>query len=161
MEDGCRIYSCGLYYETEGLRELCHAVKDGRREAYSDAVWLLADVVDKYGLEGCSFIPIPNHGGKPDYTLRLLNDLSGIRRIHVLDVLEGKERETLYSIKKGGNDVSREDLGFRLMRRIHSDNVVLFDNVVDTGITYASAMKAIGMKVPIMALAQVHPDSWY
>ena len=80
------IMSCSSYYDkvdnetgetiaNTGLRELCHSVKDRNKEAYLEAAEMLAHLVDKYNLEGYTFVPIPNHSGKAEYTLEILKML--------------------------------------------------------------------------------------
>ena len=60
--------SCSSYYDkvdnetgetivNTGLRELCHSVKDRNKEAYLEAAEMLARIVDKYSLEGYTFVP--------------------------------------------------------------------------------------------------------
>jgi predicted amidophosphoribosyltransferase len=155
------IISCGLYYDVPGLRELCHAVKRRNKEAMYDAADSLSVLVKKYNLEGYSIIPIPNHSGRAEYTLEILNYLKQRCNIRVCDILLGSAHATQYDTKKAGSSLSINDLGFVLKNKTPSGRIVLFDNVIGTGTTYFSAMLTIGEDVPLLTLAQTYSTSYY
>lgn len=122
--------SCGLYYETKGLRELCHAVKQRDENAMTVAAKCLSDIVTLYHLNGFHIIPIPNHSGKAEYTLEILRRLKRQRDITIDDILVGSQHETMYDAKKSGNPLSKDKFGFRITRDITTLNTILFDNVI-------------------------------
>lgn len=157
------IMSCGLYYETDGLRELCHAVKQRNDDAMTTAAECLSDIVSLYGLDSFHIIPIPNHSGRAEYTLEILKRLKTLRRdVEIDDILIGTEHQTMYDKKKsGGGVLSSDELGFRLMENVKSRNTILFDNVIGTGTTYFAAMDAIGIEMPLIVLGQVHDTEHY
>lgn len=155
------IMSCGLYYETDGLRELCHAVKQRNDDAMTTAAECLSDVVSMYHLEGYHIIPIPNHSGKAEYTLEILKRLNNLCDITIDDILIGSQHETMYDAKKSGNPLSKDKLGFRLTRNIMARNTILFDNVIGSGTTYFAAMEAIGIELPLLVLGQTRDTKYY
>lgn len=155
------IMSCGLYYETKGLRELCHAVKQRNDDAMTTAAECLSDVVSIYSLDGFHIIPIPNHSGKAEYTLEILRRLKRLRDITIDDILVGSPHETMYDTKKSGNPLSKDKFGFRITRDIMARNTILFDNVIGSGTTYFAAMEAIGIELPLLVLGQTHETEYY
>lgn len=155
------IMSCGLYYETDGLRELCHAVKQRNDDAMTTAAECLSDVVSIYRLDGFHIIPIPNHSGKAEYTLEILKRLKNLRDITIDDILVGSQHETMYDAKKSGNPLSKDKFGFRITRDIMAQNTILFDNVIGSGTTYFAAMEAIGIELPLLVLGQTHDTEYY
>lgn len=156
------IMSCGLYYETDGLRELCHAVKQRNNDALTAAAECLSDIVSLYGLDGFHIIPIPNHSGRAEYTLEILKRLKTLRHdIEIDDILIGAEHQTMYDKKKSGGVLSSDELGFRLTGNLRSRNTILFDNVIGTGTTYFAAMDAVGIEMPLLVLGQSHETEHY
>lgn len=155
------IMSCGLYYETDGLRELCHAVKQRNDDAMTTAAECLSDIVTLYRLDGFHIIPIPNHSGKAEYTLEILKRLNKLRDITIDDILVGSQHETMYNAKKAGKPLSKSTLDFRMTKSITSRNTILFDNVIGSGTTYFAAMEAIGIELPLLVLGQTHKTQYY
>ena len=153
------IMSCGLYYEVKGLRELCHAVKRREKEAMYEAAASLSDLIDEYNLNGYHIIPIPNHSGYAEYTLEILNYLKRLRNIKVSDSLLSSAHATQYDTKKSGSTLSIDNYSFKLSRSVLQNKTVLFDNVIGT--TYFSAMKTLGIEIPLLTLAQTYPTSYY
>jgi len=155
------IMSCGLYYETKGLRELCHAVKQRNDDAMTTAAECLSDIVTLYNLDGFHIIPIPNHSGKAEYTLEILKRLQKLNDITIDDILVGSHHETMYNAKKSGNPLSKDKFGFRITRNITSKNTILFDNVIGSGTTYFAALDAIGIGLPLLVLGQTQETNYY
>lgn len=155
------IMSCGLYYETKGLRELCHAVKQRNDDAMTTAAECLSDIVTLYNLDGFHIIPIPNHSGKAEYTLEILKRLKKLRDITIDDILVGSQHETMYNAKKSGNPLSKDKFGFRITRDITSRKTILFDNVIGSGTTYFAALDAIGIGLPLLVLGQTQETNYY
>ena len=155
------IMSCGLYYETEGLRELCHAVKQRDENAMTVAAECLSDIVTLYHLDGFHIIPIPNHSGKAEYTLEILKRLKKLSDITIDDILVGSQHETMYDAKKSGNPLSKDKFGFRITKDLTTRNTILFDNVIGSGTTYFAALEAIGIELPLLVLGQTHETEYY
>jgi len=155
------IMSCGLYYETEGLRELCHAVKQRNDDAMTVAAECLSDIVTLYHLNGYHIVPIPNHSGKAEYTLEILKRLKKLRDITIDDILVGSQHETMYDAKKSGNPLSKDKFGFRITKDLTTRNTILFDNVIGSGTTYFAALEAIRIELPLLVLGQTHDTEYY
>lgn len=165
------IMSCSSYYDkidntgevisNTGLRDLCHRVKDRDRDAYQEAAEKLAKLVDKYKLEGYTFVPIPNHSGRAEYTLEILKLLQKLRNIRISDALIGSSHDTMYSAKKNKKSLGKDDYSFQLKAPIDPNKTILFDNVIGTGNTYFYALDAIGELIPLMVIAQSRDTSWY
>ena len=165
------IMSCSSYYDkidntgeiisNTGLRDLCHRVKDRDSTAYHEAAEKLAKLVDKYKLEGYTFVPIPNHSGRAEYTLEILKLLQKLCNIRISDALIGSSHDTMYSAKKNNKSLGKDDYSFQLKAPIDINKTILFDNVIGTGNTYFYALDAIGKQIPLMVIAQSRDTSWY
>jgi len=73
----------------------------------------------------------------------LAEHLSEITGRPVADVLRGGSRPSLYDLKKKGIDPQSVDLGFHLIDDLPEGTPVIVDNVVGTGHTARSALRAI------------------
>lgn len=134
-----------LYYEKYrnlGTDVLCHLVKRGDQQAISNAASILSDLEFP---EDSVLIPIPGHRGFASTTLDLALEISKRTGFSVNDALGANVREcNSYSTKLRGKDVTVEDIGTFIKHNIcEHNNVILVDNVVDTGTTALSAYKAI------------------
>lgn len=130
------------------VRKLAHDIKRGDIEAIEKASLLLAEKCPSQSI----LIPIPQHTGKADYTLALANRLAKLTNSKVLDIIYSNPRtDTLYSIKKQNHGVIKDySLGFQIVRRSEIErqlksarNVILIDNVVDSGMTYTQAFNLV------------------
>lgn len=129
------------------VRHLAHDVKAGDITAIDDAAILMSKYVPPRSI----LIPIPNHTGKADYTLKLAQRIAQISKSEVLDILSSTPRKgTLYLQKKRGVDVTKINMGLKadgddsIAERMHkARNVILIDNVIDSGATYEQSKKAI------------------
>lgn len=135
-----RFFATGNYRK-DGRTETAHAMKEGANWAIYKAA---AEMV-KYIPTNAVLVPMPSHTGRATYTLELCKRIARETAAEVCDYLRGKERETLYNLKKQGRHILPAKLGFYLSQPIPSGKrVVIIDNVVATGTTAAAAVHAIG-----------------
>ena len=130
------------------IRYLCHAVKEGDIVAIDEASLIMA----KYVPSGSILIPIPSHGGKATYTLKLAQFIAKRSKSKVMDILSSPSRERMYNLKMRNVDIQNVNLNFTsaddddgsIANRLSSvRNVILIDNVVSSGVTYEQAQKEI------------------
>ncbi len=135
-----RFFATGNYRK-DGRTETAHAMKEGANWAIYKAA---AEMV-KYIPTNAVLVPMPSHTGRATYTLELCKRIARETAAEVCDYLKGKERETLYNLKKQGRHILPAKLGFYLSQPIPSGKrVIIIDNVVATGTTAAAAVRAIG-----------------
>lgn len=135
-----RFFATGNYRK-DGRTETAHAMKEGANWAIYKAA---AEMV-KYIPTNAVLVPMPSHTGRATYTLELYKRIARETAAEVCDYLKGKERETLYNLKKQGRHILPAKLGFYLSQPIPSGKrVIIIDNVVATGTTAAAAVRAIG-----------------
>ena len=144
------------------VRSLAHDVKAGDKDAIDKASLIMMNYVPVNSI----LIPIPSHTGKATYTLTLANFIAKRTKSRVLDILSSDAREMLYKQKIRGVDVGKIDLGFRtdkndeiekILRSVR--NVILIDNVIDSGATYEQAKSLIknvyGVDVWLLSLGAI------
>lgn len=168
MKDG-RLTTIGARpYRDPGVRELCHAIKDGDTEAIRQAAAILSTHVP----DGAILVPVPNREGKADYTLLLAEAIKDHcapeRSVHVVDALTGHPHPSLCLLKEAGLPTDGVDFGFRYRNRreklfLASFNgstgnpVYLVDNVVDTGRTARAAARALRLpEVGLLAIGNTY-----
>lgn len=135
-----RYFATGNYRQG-GRCETAHAMKDGERWAICKAA---AEMV-QYIPTNAVLVPMPSHTGKATYTLDLCRKIARETAAEVCDYLRGKERETLYNLKKQGRHILPKKLGFFLSQPLPAGKrVIIIDNVVATGTTAAAAVRAVG-----------------
>ena len=130
------------------VRDLAKNIKYGNIEAIETAAISMSKKIPR----GSILIPVPQHSGNAEYTLRLSNKIAELSGCKVMDILKAAPREyTLFSRKKMNGGVVKEySLGFYVVGDDSTEstlksatNVILIDNVVDSGMTYAQAAMAI------------------
>ena len=123
------------YYEDPGVREICHAIKEGdkgERKAYIDTIaghFSNSNLIQK----GDFLIPAPQHHGQAEYTLELSNLVAIKTGAIIADILTCQPHEPLYNLKQKGLS---HILQFQLKDNIPEGNCFLVDNVIATGQTY-------------------------
>ena len=142
---------------TDGVRRLCHAVKDGDAEAIREA----AETLSRYVRANTVLIPIPGHTGYADYTLRLARAvqrecLRDGKAVFVVDLLRCNPHESFNTLKHKGLTPDGRQLGIRMdgflaTRRFRNAvemgfEPILVDNVIDTGTTFSACMEATGIE---------------
>ncbi|MBQ8959375.1 MAG: hypothetical protein IJ057_12905 [Bacteroidales bacterium] len=128
-------------YRKDGRCETAHAMKEGANWAIYKAA---AEMV-KYIPTNAVLVPMPSHTGRATYTLELCKRIARETAAEVRDILRGRERETLYTLKKQGRHFSPAKLGFYVTEpKPEGKHIIIIDNVVATGTTAAAAVRAIG-----------------
>ena len=140
LRDGNYFY-CGEYYDASGLyREIAHGLKRGDDSAIEIASKQMAKMIPPNSI----LVPVPSHTGNADCTLKLANAIAKITGSDVVDALKGKSRRSLYEMKKNGEKIDSDYLGFYLDRPIESGkNVIFVDNVIATGTTANAALATV------------------
>ena len=143
----CRVV--GDYYSQPLLRELAKAVKQGDNGAMHKAAQLMAPMVGPDDV----LVPIPSHTGKAVQMLSLSRELAQLTGASLVDVMEGKQRESSYNLKLKGVVQQASEMGFRLNGQIpQGKRVWLVDNVVASGNTASAALTLIP-QAQVLALA--------
>ena len=125
----------------EGRSETAHAMKNGEKWA----LWKAAAEMVKYIPTNAVLIPMPSHTGKATYTKELCRLIARETAAEVCDILRGRERETLYTLKKQGRHILPKKLGFYVTQEPPTGKrLLIIDNVVATGTTATAAVRAIG-----------------
>ena len=128
-------------YRKDGRCETAHAMKEGANWAIYKAA---AEMV-KYIPSNAVLVPMPSHTGRATYTLELCKRIARETAAEVRDILRGKERETLYTLKKQGRHILPTKLGFYATEPAPTDKrIIIIDNVVATGTTATAAVRALG-----------------
>ena len=125
-------------------KQIAHGIKDGDNSSIDLAAVEMAKLVK----DGDILIPIPSRTGKATTSLALANRIAELAgKGKVADVLTGKERESLYNIKKEGKELPKaSELEFVLKNQdvLNGNNRVVFvDNVMGTGTTLEAAVELI------------------
>lgn len=127
-------------YRIPQIRLLAHALKENDSHAIEQAAQAMRSILPSW--DNVALVPVPSHVGYATYTLRLAEALG---RGHIYDILRCSERETLYSRKLRGENVTANDLGFYTIGSIPEHmHVVFLDNVVASGITALAAHATVG-----------------
>lgn len=146
---------CEGYPYYEFARELAHRVKEGDKDAIHKAATLLWKKIPR----GSVLVPIPSHYGVATYTMDLARELGELAHVPVVDALRCSPRDTLYGKKLQGRRPQDIDLGIYSSNDVvtskilsRATNVILVDNVVDSGLTYKASMEKLREKYGV--------DSW-
>ena len=126
------------YYGSSGARELAHKVKVGDIEAVQEMAAKLAPIISK----GYFLIPIPNRSGSAITTMQLALEISKITGNPIVDIIKGKNRKSLYEIKKEGGCPDSNFLGFYLNGE-KPEKAILLDTVYATGRTMYEASRLL------------------
>lgn len=130
------------------VRELAHNIKLGNSDAIETAAISMSRKIPR----GSILIPVPQHTGNAEYTLKLSKRIAELSGCKVMDILKAAPREdTLFSRKKMNGGVVKEySLGFYVVgddntgeKLKSARDIILIDNVVDSGMTYAQAAMTI------------------
>lgn len=132
--------AAGSYYFSYGLRAVAHGVKDGDPDQIKAAAHILLPAFP----ESSVLIPMPSHDGNAESTLALVEAISAINGMTVLDVLKGRPRMSQYDAKYNGVTLNAEDLGLYLDGDIPEGlHPCIVDNVIATGLTARAAINCV------------------
>jgi hypothetical protein len=152
-----KIYTLGDYYNDEGLRDLCHYVKNGHPSTKFIAEFLVKMLIDQIP-ENSVLIPVrTTHSHFDDYLEKAAEKYRPtIDRVFTGIWTNGEG--SVYEQKKKGLIVTPKDVPLDLARTFnkhHFDglNIVLMDNVIDTGVTMARCIDLIGHPCEAMCIA--------
>lgn len=150
-------------------QEVSHRLKAGNISPIEPSMLMSHELmgnIDKDHLDKYVLVPVPSHTGKANLTLVLASAISTQTGIEVTDLLEGKEHEPFYGVKKyqgsNGLDPDKIDFGFKVkdgMQLPEGKVPVLVDNVLDTGKTILDSAKVLGAKERL-ALVFANTDNW-
>ena len=147
------------------VRDLCHEMKRGDVSVISPFLDEIAEALPPK----CVLVPMPQSSGRAEYTEKLAvtiaqhcNSLGTDKTAVVLDCLCGYVRDSVCGRKAKGEPFDDIDFGFvyrggadsRVKAFVEKGwEVILVDNVVDTGTTATAAITALNInKVGVLAL---------
>lgn len=135
-------------YGIPRIREICHGIKEGDMDCLQTAAdfFLNAGVVRKNDI----LIPAPQHTGRAEYTLRIAQVVAKEMDAVVVDCLYRLPGETLYMAKQEGRNVPPV---FWVNGPIPAGRLIFVDNVIDTGMTFRAAEKAVGREMEPLVFA--------
>jgi len=119
------------YTDTGEARELAHKAKKGDPVAISKMAEEMAILVPKE----TTLIPVPSSLGKATITKELVDKIAEITGSKVADIVTGNKRASLYSLKKKGKSLSKDELGFKLSATVPKGKYMIVDTVLGTGTT--------------------------
>lgn len=128
------------YYEDGGTRSIARRLK--RQE--DAAIQKAASELSKFIPENCVLVPMPSHTGVPVAMKTLCKEIAKRTHSTVIYAIQGAHRETLYAVKKRGQTLSEQELAFVQVKPLPlNKDVIVIDNVVDSGRTALAACHAI------------------
>ena len=88
------------------------------------------------------------------FTYDLAEAISERTGLPIADVLQGKERESMYDVKRQGRMLTEQDLGFKQIEPLPKNKIAfIVDNCVDTGLSAKAACHAIYGKTMLLAFS--------
>lgn len=127
------------YYKDFGARELAHRVKSKDQKALQ----LMAEDISAILPPNVIIVPVPSRNGHATDTLDIAQIIVSLNGGKVLDILKGKERESLYSLKKDNKKIDKDFFGFYLVGDEPDSVYYVLDTVVDTGRTLNEISKLL------------------
>ena len=136
------------------VRQLAHGLKDGDYASICKAAEMMANGIREMAAgRNCVLVPIPNHRGRAVYTKTLANEISRRTGIPTWDILSCRPHMPLHYAKK--NDLKPEGIYLKLnLYRLVPEQFtpIVIDNVLDTGYTAGTAIKAVGHPNTMLAV---------
>ena len=140
-------------YKVKRFNKFAQGIKNNRM---IDII-LSANLMSKFVEGDCVLVPVPSRHGYATNTLKLANIIAKRTGAEVLNILEGRSRESFCELKRLGKTYIKGDFfGFRLKENASvpkNRKLVLIDNVYATGKTAENAQKAVGQECEILVLA--------
>lgn len=135
-------------YDIPRIREICHGIKECDMNCLQTAAdfFLNAGVVQ----ENDVLIPAPQHTGRAEYTLQMAQMVAKETGAVVADCLYRLQGESLYKAKQEGRNVPPV---FWMNGSIPAGRLIFVDNVIDTGVTFRAAEKAVGREMEPLVFA--------
>jgi len=143
-----KIYTLGDYYNDEGLRYFCHEIKHHRNiELISN---YLFETFKKDIPENSIIIPVPFSGLSLVYAFK--------SEFSIMDPFVKCSFISAYALKKKGEELTPDKIGlivttFFDMSRLDGHNIILVDNVIDTGSTMAKCIELLQRPCEAMCVA--------
>ena len=125
------------------MRELCHAAKEGRRLDEIANGFIGLWMLNKNSI----IIPVPNHVGYAEYTLKIAEIIAEATGSKVCDIVKCKPHEPIYNLKKLGQIPSVE---FYLVSDPPEGDIYILDTVTATGYTMESVRRLLGKGRPLV-----------
>jgi len=119
---------------------LAHKFKEGD----PDAIDIMAEEMAHRIPDDATLIPVPSRSGIATDTKVLAERIRDIRggSVRVEDIVVGKERKSLYDLKKSKAPIPDNLFGFSV-NKVPQGNVYLVDNVYNTGATAKEIQKLL------------------
>lgn len=146
------IYALGDYYDTPGLRTTCHLIKEHSliTEMRDAALAFFNKYIGSFP-GNTVLVPIPSHNG---YNETFCNILGTYLSLPMERILARSPRAlSLYNLKKAKKQIYEEDAKIYLRGNVPYGNIILVDNVIDTGTTMSAALRVIGHDCQALAIA--------
>lgn len=136
------------YYATPNVRDLCHGVKKGDKDAINVIAEFLALQVSADDV----LSPVPDRNGVSGIMGLVCERVSELSGCSVWDGIRGAARKSQYESKKNGRSLSEGDLGFSLIGDCPNKNGRHFivDSIKDTGLTLNTAISLIEGSEPLV-----------
>ncbi len=153
IEKGSATKKFQSYYDTPGVRAICHALKqDADIKAQQTAIRKVADYMSQFVSSGDILLPAPSHTGRATYMLNVANMVARSTGAEVMDILTSDPHKPLYDRKKTGEEIHLE---IKAIGAIPQGKKVWFvDNVYATGTTYKAAQRALpGSEIDLLVFA--------
>lgn len=131
---GMKVLYYTEYYQNETIRALCHAMKNGDCKIEKDIIFLYKKLLKNNINKEAILTAMPGHDGKINkYMERIVKILAKELTIRCnCDLRITPLEDTLYNIKKRGEEIPKREV---IAGPNSNDNIVLIDNVIDTGNT--------------------------
>ncbi len=144
------VYSFSEYIP---VRTLAHSIKDGNSESIMRAAVYMAHFVSLIADEKSVLIPMPGRKGTADYTMRLAERISELTGVAYADILRSKPHMPQYYRKLRYGVRGMSLLSFFLNADLPCGcRPILIDNVLDTGTTAMSALRALGVPADLVVI---------
>ena len=123
------------YYNTPGVRETCHAVKEYGPD-YREAIKEMADFfATTYPVNADSVIvPVPQHTGRAEYTLDIANLVADSIGCRVADIVACTPHDSFHSRKL--ENLPLPEFDFFLVEDIPDGDIFILDNMISSGETF-------------------------
>lgn len=139
-----------LDYHIPAVKDIAKRLKLSEPNAIKIAANFLSKQVDSEDV----LIPMPSRKGFPTDTNDLAVAIAEMTGAKVFSCLIGKERESVYELKKQGKDVYSFNFQFELRCQFpKAKRYFIVDNVIGTGITMKNALLAIGVNAEPLVYA--------